>query len=204
MLAQQVRIKRNERGWSQQELAAHLSVEYGFRWHQTTVAKVENGLRPIGLNEAVVLAMVFDITGAQLMEPVKRRREDLHRITARRQQLEGQLTRLSADLEINLREAEAEAASRAADSAAMTREVAETAVEDALAKAEAARQLMAVSRDRLAYADAEFHHLKGAALAVESRIRAIRLERERLEVDLADLRRLGDAVLEDATRHGEP
>ncbi len=201
MLAEQVRIKRNERGWSQQELAAHLTVEYGFRWHQTTVAKIENGSRPIGLNEAVVLAIVFEITGAQLMEPAKRRREDLQRITARRQRLEDQLARLSAELEISLREAEA--AARTADSAEMARTTLAAAVTAAVVEAEQARSNVTATRDRLARADAEFHVSKGAMLAAESRIRAIRLERERLAVDLADLRRLGDAVFDETPDHRE-
>ena len=45
---------REERGWSQSEVARRMKV-YGYNWHQTTVGRVENGKRPLRLNELMHL-----------------------------------------------------------------------------------------------------------------------------------------------------
>lgn len=50
-----IRKKREELGWSQQELAEALK-DAGVSWHQTTVAKVERGERPLKMTEAVAVA----------------------------------------------------------------------------------------------------------------------------------------------------
>ncbi len=62
--AEGVRAMRQARGWSQAELAVRLG-EYGFRMHQTTVAKLEAGERPIRINEAAALCTLF---GVQLID----------------------------------------------------------------------------------------------------------------------------------------
>jgi len=53
-----VRMLRKARGWSQSELAARLD-RVGVRMHQTAVAKIEAGERPIRVNELVILAQLF-------------------------------------------------------------------------------------------------------------------------------------------------
>lgn len=54
----QVRQRRQVLGWSQQRVAEEMT-KHGHAWHQTTVAKVEAGQRPIGLGEAVALGRVL-------------------------------------------------------------------------------------------------------------------------------------------------
>jgi transcriptional regulator with XRE-family HTH domain len=51
---------RKERGWSQDDLARRME-ELGWPMHQTTVAKLEAGKRPIRLNEVAHLAMLYGL-----------------------------------------------------------------------------------------------------------------------------------------------
>lgn len=53
-----VRGWRLDRNWSQEEVAEKLALE-GFEMHQTTVAKIERGARPLRVAEAAALATVF-------------------------------------------------------------------------------------------------------------------------------------------------
>lgn len=53
-----VRGWRQDRNWSQDEVAEHLRHQ-GFEMHQTTVAKIERGARPLRVAEAAALAEVF-------------------------------------------------------------------------------------------------------------------------------------------------
>jgi transcriptional regulator with XRE-family HTH domain len=53
-----VRGWRLDRNWSQEEVAEKLAYE-GFEMHQTTVAKIERGSRPLRVAEAAALAAVF-------------------------------------------------------------------------------------------------------------------------------------------------
>lgn len=57
---------RNERGWTQQELAERLA-QLGHEMHQTTVAKLESGRRPIRLNELIALATLLEVPATSLM-----------------------------------------------------------------------------------------------------------------------------------------
>lgn len=59
-LCQKVQQLREERGWSQAELARRLS-DVGFEMHQTTVAKLEAGKRPLRVAETFALAEVFGL-----------------------------------------------------------------------------------------------------------------------------------------------
>jgi transcriptional regulator with XRE-family HTH domain len=71
VLCQKVAQLREERGWSQAELARRLSA-IGFEMHQTTVAKLEAGKRPLRVAEAFALAQVFALPPlAMFSEPVK-------------------------------------------------------------------------------------------------------------------------------------
>ena len=55
-----VRQWRQERNWSQDDVALFLR-EQGFEMHQTTVAKIERGARPLRVAEAAALADLFDM-----------------------------------------------------------------------------------------------------------------------------------------------
>lgn len=54
----QCRALRMKRGWSQTDLARRMSAR-GFEMSQTTVAKLENGKRPLRVDELVELAGIF-------------------------------------------------------------------------------------------------------------------------------------------------
>lgn len=53
-----VRGWRQDRNWSQEDVAEKLRHQ-GFEMHQTTVAKIERGTRPLRVAEATALAAVF-------------------------------------------------------------------------------------------------------------------------------------------------
>jgi transcriptional regulator with XRE-family HTH domain len=60
VIAQKVRQLRTERGWSQEDLAERMT-RLGWPMHQTTVAKMEAGKRPIRAGEVYGLALVFGL-----------------------------------------------------------------------------------------------------------------------------------------------
>jgi transcriptional regulator with XRE-family HTH domain len=82
---QVVRQRREAYGWTQAELADRVN-DFELSWHQSTVNKVETGLRPVTWDEAVVLAPVlgFSLADAaaddeqRLMERYSRLREEAH------------------------------------------------------------------------------------------------------------------------------
>jgi transcriptional regulator with XRE-family HTH domain len=49
---------REERGWTQTDLARHLS-SLGLKFHQQTVQRIEAGERPVRLDEAYLIALIF-------------------------------------------------------------------------------------------------------------------------------------------------
>jgi transcriptional regulator with XRE-family HTH domain len=55
-----VRSWRQDRNWSQEDVADRLRHQ-GFEMHQTTVAKIERGARPLRVAEAAALADVFEM-----------------------------------------------------------------------------------------------------------------------------------------------
>lgn len=55
-----LRSWRQERGWSQEDVAERLRRQ-GFEMHQTTVAKIERGARPLRIAEAAALVEVFEL-----------------------------------------------------------------------------------------------------------------------------------------------
>lgn len=55
-----VRRWRLDREWSQEEVSERLR-DQGFEMHQTTVAKIERGARPLRVAEAAALADVFEM-----------------------------------------------------------------------------------------------------------------------------------------------
>lgn len=58
IVGREVRRRREERGYSQAALAQKMS-DLGFRWHQTAVAKTEQGSRPLKFSEAYALTGVL-------------------------------------------------------------------------------------------------------------------------------------------------
>lgn len=54
-----VREAREEFGWTQSDLASHMSSMYSAGYTQSTIAKTEAGTRPVRLNEAAALAIVL-------------------------------------------------------------------------------------------------------------------------------------------------
>jgi transcriptional regulator with XRE-family HTH domain len=77
-----VRSLRKTRGWSQERLAEQMQL-LGFGWLQSTVAKTENGQRPLRLNEAAALAEVLGVPLAQATQPLP----DDEDLTALREQI---------------------------------------------------------------------------------------------------------------------
>lgn len=57
-LGRKLRDWRKARGWSQARIAEELGYR-GFDMHQTTVAKIENGSRPLRVSEAIAIADVM-------------------------------------------------------------------------------------------------------------------------------------------------
>lgn len=55
-----IRSWRQDRHWSQEDVAERLRLQ-GFEMHQTTVAKIERGVRPLRVAEAAALADVFEM-----------------------------------------------------------------------------------------------------------------------------------------------
>jgi transcriptional regulator with XRE-family HTH domain len=61
----QVREARETRGWSQEVLSRHLKQATGMELHQTGLARLELGKRPIRLDEAVALCEVLGLDLSQ-------------------------------------------------------------------------------------------------------------------------------------------
>jgi transcriptional regulator with XRE-family HTH domain len=57
---EKVRQWRRERNWSQEDVADRLRIQ-GFDMHQTTVAKIERGTRPLRVAEAAAIAAIFRV-----------------------------------------------------------------------------------------------------------------------------------------------
>jgi transcriptional regulator with XRE-family HTH domain len=57
---EKVRQWRRARNWSQEDLAERLR-QQGFEMHQTTVAKIERGTRPLRVAEAAAIATIFRV-----------------------------------------------------------------------------------------------------------------------------------------------
>jgi RNA polymerase sigma factor (sigma-70 family) len=66
LVGERTRQYREALGWSQDELGRRLG-EYGFPMHQTTVAKLEAGTRPIRLDEVWALSLIFHSDGVEAM-----------------------------------------------------------------------------------------------------------------------------------------
>lgn len=87
VIAMKIKQLRQERGWSQDDLAERMT-KLGFSMHQTTIAKLEAGRRPIRVAETFALAAAFSLDPMALWYlPVKEEprtfasmREDLKKV----------------------------------------------------------------------------------------------------------------------------
>lgn len=70
--AESIKRLREERGWSQGELARQLLAVGMEGFHQTTVSRIEKGERPVRLGEARALARVFDTSVDRMVAPEPR------------------------------------------------------------------------------------------------------------------------------------
>ena len=71
-----VRLLREGRDWSQQELALRMQ-PYGYQWSQATVTRLESASRPIRVNELADLAALFEIPVSTFLDPAVQNRDDL-------------------------------------------------------------------------------------------------------------------------------
>jgi transcriptional regulator with XRE-family HTH domain len=66
MFAEQMRIQRERKGWTQKQLAIRLA-KLGFLVHQTTIGKWEAGERRITLDEALAISVALDVGPAHML-----------------------------------------------------------------------------------------------------------------------------------------
>lgn len=66
----QVRTLRTRRSWTQSSLADLLRRDYGVDMHQTTLAKLEGGVRPTVAHEIWALARAFGVDYSDLLPPL--------------------------------------------------------------------------------------------------------------------------------------
>jgi transcriptional regulator with XRE-family HTH domain len=66
ILGAHVRHLRQSHGWTQQDLARKLE-SVGFSLHQSAIARIEAGTRPVRLNEAVALTTVLSVDLSKLL-----------------------------------------------------------------------------------------------------------------------------------------
>lgn len=117
-----VRQAREELEWSQNAVAQRMAGQ-GFKFHQTTIARIESGQRPVSLGEAEALARIFNTTVGRLsMEPrdgqVYRRLESsLHQAEIALEEIHAKL-RWFPEAQSRLREALDNALERGIDPAA--------------------------------------------------------------------------------------
>jgi transcriptional regulator with XRE-family HTH domain len=69
-----VRHLRTTRGWTQDDFARRMTAA-GHTMHQTTVAKLELGMRPTGVDEITDIAAIFGVQPAALFEELGQEQE---------------------------------------------------------------------------------------------------------------------------------
>jgi transcriptional regulator with XRE-family HTH domain len=86
-----LRALREERGLSQQHVVNALLNHGILNWHQTTVAKIEAGSRPVRLSEAMACASLFGLTVDEMLidpESTEARARRSQELSTRRNELE--------------------------------------------------------------------------------------------------------------------
>lgn len=66
-----VQRHREEKGWSQGELARRMVAAGWDGFHQTTISRIEKGTRPVRLGESRSLASIFGTTVSQMVMPAE-------------------------------------------------------------------------------------------------------------------------------------
>lgn len=66
VFAEQMRVQRARKGWTQKQLAARLAT-LGFGVHHTTVGKWESGERRICVDEALAISIALDVAPAHML-----------------------------------------------------------------------------------------------------------------------------------------
>jgi transcriptional regulator with XRE-family HTH domain len=97
----QLALLREERGWSQSEVARRMEAS-GYNWHQTTVGRIESGKRPLRLNELVHLAAMFGVSPIRLIVPnvtPDRLSDDIKAVEDARSEIVGRLEEARDQLE---------------------------------------------------------------------------------------------------------
>lgn len=94
-----VRLLRQGRGWSQQEVANGMNTTFGYSWGQSTVGKIEAAQRPLRVNELADLAALFGVPVTQLLEPklLLEESDDLSSLEADIRKLEEEQGRLGKE-----------------------------------------------------------------------------------------------------------
>lgn len=97
---QVVRLLRQKRGWSQQDVAEKMR-PYGYKWSQATVTRLESASRPIRVNELADLAMLFDVAVSQFLDSriLEFDRDDLEALEREIADLVSKRAHLQADLD---------------------------------------------------------------------------------------------------------
>src|SRR5271163_4440786 len=79
-LGNRIKVERENRGWSQVDMANMLSDNGIQPMHPTTVAKIEAGTRSVRINEAVGIADLFEVSLDSLLDRKPRaKRSDVTR-----------------------------------------------------------------------------------------------------------------------------
>ena len=99
-----LRLLRQLRGWSQQELVEKMR-PYGYEWSQATVTRLEAATRPIRLNELADLAALYEVPVTQFLESlgpesagddVEALEREIEKLTAERREIREHLDRQEA------------------------------------------------------------------------------------------------------------
>lgn len=92
---------RTDRGWSQEAVARRMTAS-GYDWHQTTVGRTESATRPLRVNEAVVLAAIFEVPITQLLIPATMKLSDVDQEIADTEEALARVAKLAAEFEPNV------------------------------------------------------------------------------------------------------
>lgn len=93
-----LRHVRQQRGWTQQDLAEHLA-GLGLTLHQSVVARIETASRPVRLSEALLLARALGVELQDLLSGVEAvMNEDIARLEIQRGNLANQRAQLQEEL----------------------------------------------------------------------------------------------------------
>lgn len=73
---EQMKLVRERQGMNQTDLARRMA-DRGFAFHQQTVQRIEQGLRPVRLNEAMVLANILELSLDSMTTPMQADERDI-------------------------------------------------------------------------------------------------------------------------------